>query len=521
MFGIKIQIAGSDDSYLCNNDLTIASALVEDEKKLRKKEKKSTVDKKQSSDNSDSLSIEEIILKVKEQYSTHEDYDELIDDLSSRSSLSYWAEKFIEEDFGNNKELAESLLVLMIDECDDTYDYKSLAEKFITIVENKDAAIEIYKKALNSSGNTDAYIELASSLGNARYLNDKKWAKEVYEIALETCWVLKDLINITNGICTTYGNSDWSIEIINDTVEKLKSADLETEFYGDTSNVVELANFIAQEDGLNNVDMAKEVYNLLKKSQNVTNLLDAARAVQEIYGEEYFKEYSQEILNKAIEHVDDGYYCDLYYFIKDDLGDNKKADEYKDDYYKKMESDYKNYDSCEELFGNNSDSNEIDFDDYEDKKSIIGFAVALGGESYNFDDGSDEFNEYIYKRTNEFIQELKESFNGIMGEQIVSTSFGAFQDYNDDDKRNYKYDDEDYINLYIKINKQLPIDKLDAIFLSMNEYEFYAKFENDDEEVIVQGYDQGEYDTGYFSDGDEYTNDYVCIRYSVAKRLIK
>jgi len=40
MFGIKTQVAGSDDSYLCNNDLTLAGALEEDAKKLEKKEKK-------------------------------------------------------------------------------------------------------------------------------------------------------------------------------------------------------------------------------------------------------------------------------------------------------------------------------------------------------------------------------------------------------------------------------------------------------------------------------------------------
>lgn len=48
MFGIKTQIAGSDDSYLCNNDLTLKAALEEDEKKLGRKEKKT--DKKTKDD---------------------------------------------------------------------------------------------------------------------------------------------------------------------------------------------------------------------------------------------------------------------------------------------------------------------------------------------------------------------------------------------------------------------------------------------------------------------------------------
>jgi hypothetical protein len=40
MFGIKVQVAGSDDSYLCNNDLTLAGAQEEDKRKMEKKERK-------------------------------------------------------------------------------------------------------------------------------------------------------------------------------------------------------------------------------------------------------------------------------------------------------------------------------------------------------------------------------------------------------------------------------------------------------------------------------------------------
>ena len=40
LFGIKTQVAGSDDSYLCDNDLTLAGALEDDEKKMTKKVKK-------------------------------------------------------------------------------------------------------------------------------------------------------------------------------------------------------------------------------------------------------------------------------------------------------------------------------------------------------------------------------------------------------------------------------------------------------------------------------------------------
>ena len=40
MFGIKTQVAGSDDSYLCDNDLTLAKALDADEKLMVKRAKR-------------------------------------------------------------------------------------------------------------------------------------------------------------------------------------------------------------------------------------------------------------------------------------------------------------------------------------------------------------------------------------------------------------------------------------------------------------------------------------------------
>lgn len=39
-FGLKVQVAGSDDSYLCKDELTLNAAQQEDEKKLARKERK-------------------------------------------------------------------------------------------------------------------------------------------------------------------------------------------------------------------------------------------------------------------------------------------------------------------------------------------------------------------------------------------------------------------------------------------------------------------------------------------------
>jgi len=55
MFGIKTQVAGSDDSYLCDNDKTLAGALQEDEKVLARKVKKAA--KKESVSTSDTDAV--------------------------------------------------------------------------------------------------------------------------------------------------------------------------------------------------------------------------------------------------------------------------------------------------------------------------------------------------------------------------------------------------------------------------------------------------------------------------------
>jgi len=43
MSGLKIQIAGSDDSYLCNDNLTLARALVKDKKKIERRKNRSAI----------------------------------------------------------------------------------------------------------------------------------------------------------------------------------------------------------------------------------------------------------------------------------------------------------------------------------------------------------------------------------------------------------------------------------------------------------------------------------------------
>lgn len=53
-FGLKVQVAGSDDSYLCKDELTLNAAQQEDEKKLARKERKAARQAEASDDENNS-----------------------------------------------------------------------------------------------------------------------------------------------------------------------------------------------------------------------------------------------------------------------------------------------------------------------------------------------------------------------------------------------------------------------------------------------------------------------------------
>ena len=67
-FGLKVQVSGSDDSYLCDDDLTINAAQIADEKKIARKERKEA---RQADDSGSSTDEFE---------STDDDFDELLEE---------------------------------------------------------------------------------------------------------------------------------------------------------------------------------------------------------------------------------------------------------------------------------------------------------------------------------------------------------------------------------------------------------------------------------------------------------
>ena len=166
MFGIKTQVAGSDDSYLCDNDLTLAGALEADEKLMSKRSKRSSKDVKTESETktaepsreSGELTAESIISKVKDAYKDHDDVDEMVSDLEGGDYFDYWAEKFATDDY--NKQI-------------------DLAKMMFAYFENK---------AETSSD----YLDLMDKVSDSDGLNDKVWAKKLYSLAEEKASTYND-----------------------------------------------------------------------------------------------------------------------------------------------------------------------------------------------------------------------------------------------------------------------------------------------------------------------------------------
>ena len=133
------------------------------------------------------------------------------------------------------------------------------------------------------------------------------------------------------------------------------------------------------------------------------------------------------------------------------------------------------------------------------------------------DEGLDEDNnptqeatDYCIVQLKAFIDELKEKVDGIIGEKIListkhpSTSRGKAS-FNSEDfhelsefKNTFKSNDWQDLNVYILLTKEISGKDLNSTFLSMSDYAFGASYITEGE-IVTQGYDNGEYDTGYFA----------------------
>ena len=114
-FGLKVQVAGSDDSYLCKDELTLNAAQQEDEKKLARKERKAARQAEASDDgdqeDNGTLNLDDY------PESTHPHLSEI----KRLSFVKKKSEEEIAEQLGIDElDVAEAVLMLEINSSDDS-----------------------------------------------------------------------------------------------------------------------------------------------------------------------------------------------------------------------------------------------------------------------------------------------------------------------------------------------------------------------------------------------------------------
>ncbi len=457
------------------------------------------------------MNLKVIINELKLQYQEHEDLEDMLNDLSANDYIDHWASKLCEDEFNNNTNLARNLFEIQETKCDDADSFISLAETVADDekLNDKDWA----KKLLDSAYSKVESLDELKSLANA-YLNildDKNKAITLYKATQEKLAELADYNSLIEDINNELQDKKWAEDIINSAVDNLKNADDMFEFAGYSSTITQLGQFIGGEDYLNNKEKAKEIFDMVLLYEGITDLLDGARAVKETYENSdanYYQEYTSKALEKATSFLDDGYYCDLYNFIKDDLEDEDKAKQFKDTYIDEMINDHEQYEGCEELFGTSEDE-DIDFDDFDDRKNIVAFSMTYilnDVQELIDEDGkyTDKAYQFMQEKINEFTADLKYKFEDNVLEDIYLSSRNTkLYKYNGDLQDCCKDIDWE-MNLYLCFTKEIPSDTMDKLFLDMDNYGFYAYFKDwDSNNVVTQGYDYGEYNTGYFSEGPD------------------
>ena len=126
------------------------------------------------------------------------------------------------------------------------------------------------------------------------------------------------------------------------------------------------------------------------------------------------------------------------------------------------------------------------------------------------DSYTQEAKDFAIGKFKSFVDDLKGSFEGSIGEKILLNTEGEEDFHELDEKANtieVELGDYDETRIYILLINEISADDLNGVFLSMDDYGFYAQFPSNGE-LIEQGYDEGEYDTGYFNMDDK--EGYIC-----------
>jgi|TARA_B110000467_G_C18257345_1_gene444169 hypothetical protein len=133
--------------------------------------------------------------------------------------------------------------------------------------------------------------------------------------------------------------------------------------------------------------------------------------------------------------------------------------------------------------------------------SIINFTSNYLLQEDEYD--SPAYRNSVNEATKNFVNDFKEKAEEFYGEKIAIGEKILISDgSNLHELEKWTKNGNEIDSIYVLLINEISADDLNGVFLSMNDYGFYAVFTSDDK-LINQGYDRGEYDTGYFNMEDE------------------
>jgi len=229
------------------------------------------------------MNLNDVIEKIKEQYSNHEDFEEIITDLEGNDYLDHWAKKFCDNDFDNNKELAKELFTVYADSCKDS----------------------------------SSFVSLADNILDEDYLNDREWAKELFEKAHLVVEDSRDLVNLASSLASKYKDLEWARTIFNEAIEKAQTSD-EYQY---------IASTLIDEDGLGDKELAITIMKKAIEFDDIT-YSDAKGIGYTLFNTFDDKDWAKELYQRAIDLCDDdAERKEVIKDIKDDLEDEDWANE--------------------------------------------------------------------------------------------------------------------------------------------------------------------------------------------------
>ncbi|RXJ86693.1 hypothetical protein [Arcobacter sp. CECT 8985] len=168
----------------------------------------------------------QILKEITQQYSNHEDFEQILKDFAYDINLAKWGYLFSTDKFDNNHDISRKVfhcaLALSKDFrdyidfafyiskedglCDITLakeayklaiskvvllrDLRHIADMLATKKDSfydKEMAKKVYEEAISKSKTAFDFVAIAESLCDSNMLNDKEMAKEVYEKAIKSC----------------------------------------------------------------------------------------------------------------------------------------------------------------------------------------------------------------------------------------------------------------------------------------------------------------------------------------------